>query len=419
MSTTKLIAYYLPQFHINDVNNAAWGTGFTEWTNVAKARPNFEGHYQPHIPADLGFYDLSFTETLSKQVSLAKEYQIYGFCFYYYWFSGKRVLYKPIENFLKSTIDFHFCICWANENWSKRWDGGNNEIILKQNYEENFEYEFVKSIREILLDKRYIRVNGKPILQIYRPNLFPNPEVSLLKIRESARQLGIGELEIAVVDVWLGVPQAVKIKADAIVEFIPHQYLKEDNFYPYELWDGLHFYNNNFIGCIVDYLKCINQSVSRWLDSEPSIKRYRGIIPSWDNTARKQDDGAIFINSSPELYSKWLSYLIAYSIKYKNDFIFINAWNEWGEGCHLEPDLKYGRSYLEATKCALNSKVTDMDILKNDLVSLVNRQKISNTPKGRESIKPISYKTFIKSRLTQYPYLFKIAKTALSLWRKK
>lgn len=409
MNSPKLITYYLPQYHITEINNKAWGPGFTEWTNVARARPNFKGHYQPHIPADLGFYDLSYIETIQKQVYLAKQYGIYGFCFYYYWFSGERVLFKPIENFLNSDIDFNFCICWANENWSKRWDGGNNEVILKQEYEVGFEYEFVKSIKDILLDKRYIKVNGKPLLQIYRPNLFPNSMSSIENIRKAARDLEIGELEIAVVDVWLGESEAVSMKADSLIEFIPHQYLKEENFYPMPLWSNLSLCNADFKGCIVDYLRCVKQSLNRWNDDNQTIKRYRGIIPTWDNTARKQNDGAIFIHSSPKTYGLWLRYLLSYSCERNLEFIFINAWNEWGEGCHLEPDLENGRSYLVETKEAFFSDIRSSKSLKSELLDFIDKTLEYEDKVLVDScppISPISFRTFIKSRLIQYPILF-------------
>ena len=165
---SKLIAFYLPQFHRIPENSDWWGPGFTEWHNVVRARPNFEDHYQPHIPRELGFYDLTYVDVMREQAELASLFGIYGFCFHYYWFSGRRILELPVDNFLKSDIDINFCLCWANENWTRTWDGANDGILLEQKYAEGDETLFINSLIEAFSDSRYIKVNGKPLLVVYR-----------------------------------------------------------------------------------------------------------------------------------------------------------------------------------------------------------------------------------------------------------
>lgn len=403
----KLIAFYLPQFHQTEVNDKAWGEGFTEWTNVAKARPLFEGHYQPHIPGKLGFYDLTNKEVLRKQCNLAKENGLYAFCFYYYWFDGRRELYKPLEEFFESSIDFHFCLCWANENWSKRWDGGNHEIIIKQEYENGFEKEFIRSVERYLKDSRYVRVNGKPLLLLYRPALFSDPADSIKKMREEALVLGIGEIEISIVDVWLGEDKAYEYGADSLTEFPPHQYLKEQNFVPYGFWPD--FVSSNFTGCFVEYGKCILESLNKWNNTSHKLKKYRGIIPGWDNTARKPESGAVFLNNSPELYGLWLKFLLEYSKKNNAEIVFINAWNEWGEGCHLEPDLKYGSAFLGETRKVTQSPYFEYDALKIELAEKAKQSLIKNKISSLYQNRPRpTLRSWCKTKLRGYPKIYSL-----------
>lgn len=342
---SKLIAFYLPQYHRIPENSEWWGPGFTEWTNVVKGRPNFEGHYQPHIPRDLGFYDLSHPDVMCEQAELAKLYGLHGFCFYYYWFSGRRILERPLENFLKSDIDINFCLCWANENWTRTWDGDTKSVLMGQNYADGDDENFIASLLDYFNDKRYIRVDGKPMLVVYRAKDIPNPAASFAKWRNLAKGHGFPGLHIVVVDFY-DISRPDEVDADALVEFPPHKFNG-----PQSVPDVVPAITNpEFAGGVVDYSKVIAQSAMRPV---PSFKLYRGIIPSWDNTARRQNTPTILINAQPDLYGEWLRYLRAYTRQNNpsesDNFIFINAWNEWGEGCHLEPDQKWGLQYLEQT----------------------------------------------------------------------
>ncbi|MBV5317447.1 MAG: glycoside hydrolase family 99-like domain-containing protein [Desulfobulbaceae bacterium] len=346
---SKLIAFYLPQYHRISENSEWWGPGFTEWTNVVKAKPNFSEHYQPHLPRELGFYDLSHPDVMREQAEMAKLYGIYGFCFYYYWFSGHRVLEKPIDNFIASDIDINYCLCWANENWTRTWDGDTKNILLHQKYESPDALTFITSLLPHFRDHRYIRVDGKPMLVVYRAKEIPNVENVFTLWRKAVKEAGFKGLHIAVVDFY-DISTPMEVGADALVEFPPHKFNGPQNV-PDQVPA---FTNDNFHGGVLDYAKIIAQSAGRTV---PEFILYRGIIPSWDNTARRQDNPTIVHKANPGLFGDWLRYLRAYNrenIAQKDDnFIFVNAWNEWGEGCHLEPDEKWGLAYLEAvTKSA-------------------------------------------------------------------
>lgn len=358
---SKLIAFYLPQYHRVEENSLWWGPGFTEWTNVARGRPNFEGHYQPHIPRDLGFYDLERVETMREQAELAKRYGVYGFCFYYYWFSGRRILERPLDNFLASDIDLPFCLCWANENWTRTWDGDTKSVLLEQKYADDDEARFIQDIYPFLADQRYIRVDGKPLLVVYRINELPAPADSIAKWRKAAQALGLPGLHISVVDFY-DISDPREVGADAMVEFPPHKFNGPQN-QPDPLPT---FSNPAFKGGLIDYPRIVAQSALR---EQPEFTLYRGILPSWDNTARRQDTGTIVINSTPDLFGSWLKYLRAYTTQSKagapDPFIFVNAWNEWGEGCHLEPDLRWGTGYLDEVARTAMVKVSEQDDLRH------------------------------------------------------
>ncbi|MGE0279320.1 MAG: glycoside hydrolase family 99-like domain-containing protein [Rhizobiaceae bacterium] len=340
--SAKLIAFYLPQYHVVPENSEWWGEGFTEWTNVRRAKPNFEGHDQPKIPRELGCYDLSDVSVMAVQAELAKLYGIHGFCFYHYWFSGRRILEKPVEQFLASDIEMPFCLCWANENWTRTWDGDTQSVLLEQKYLPSDASALIDSLMPAFRDRRYIMLNGKPLLLVYRAKQIPHSKTWFAAWRRAAKTAGFPGLHIAVVDMH-DVSTPDEVGADALVEFPPHKFGGPQS----APATAPTLTNSEFSGSFVDYRKIIAQSA---LKPPPPYPYYRGIIPSWDNTARRQNTGTTVIDARPDLYGIWLRYLRTYARQHDGDgLIFINAWNEWGEGCTLEPDERWGLGYLEET----------------------------------------------------------------------
>jgi lipopolysaccharide biosynthesis protein len=363
--TIKLIAIYLPQYHPIPENDAAWGEGFTEWTNVKTAQPLFEGHYQPHIPhEDVGYYDLREPETLVRQAAMAKKYGIYGFAYYHYWFNGKLLLNTPLDNMLKlKKPDFPFLYIWANENWTRRWDGCDNEIIVKQKYSLEDDRAHIRYLCEtIFCDERYIKINNKPIFAVYRPELFPNAKRTASLWREETAKYGFNGIYLINVNSVCHFPYSIssEIGFDTALEFAPQTNNSHliKNTYKYK--DK----GNDKEYCMCDYNNVVFNAIA---DIE-RIKRFRCICPSWDNSARKQKTGGSFMLTTPpyapELFSYWFSKVIEYTEDNfpKNErFVFINAWNEWGEGCHIEPDIKNGCKFLEAIEKTLHDEVTIPD----------------------------------------------------------
>lgn len=350
------IAFVLPQFHPIPENDEWWGKGFTEWTNVTKATPLFEGHYQPQLPTDLGFYDLRLPEARQAQADLAKEYGIHGFCYYHYWFNGKRLLNTPIDEMLRlQKPEMPFMLCWANENWTRRWDGRDHEILIKQEY--NFEDDAAHMrwlCAHVFLDKRYIRVNDCPVFVIYRHDLFPNITKTAKIWRDIAmNEFGYKGLYLCITESFNNQMDPTNINFDASIEFSPHQILanamkmgrKEEFLETLGLRKGKTY-------SMRDFKLGVTKSLNRQL---PNYKLYRSVTPSWDNTARRNENGIIGVGSSPKLYYEWLKQLRSTFVPFSNDenLIFINAMNEWAEGNKLEPCSKYKNAYLEATKKAL------------------------------------------------------------------
>lgn len=347
----KPIAFYLPQFHSIPLNDKFLGRGFTEWTNVTKTLPQFFGHYQPHLPIDVGFYDLSTDKVMYRQIELAKMYGIYGFCFYYYWFSGgKRLLETPIFNYLNNKdLDLPFCLCWANESWKRQWDGGNKKVMMEQEFSYEDCDKFFFDILPFLQDKRYIKIENKPLLIIYNPCLFKQEETTYFvnRIRQLARENNIGELKILGAKVF-GNSDSTVFNMDASVEFYPNSFEKLNEV---DLKNTI--LNKNFKSKVFDMEDAINNK--KFLP-EVSYPMYKTIFPYWDNSARKAIQGGWVFQSTPKLYKKWLKDIIEWTRKNHKEgdrYVFINAWNEWAEGAHLEPDQKYGYAFLEATKEAL------------------------------------------------------------------
>lgn len=356
MSDIRLIAMYLPQYHPIPENDRWWGEGFTEWTNVRKAQPRFAGHYQPHIPGKLGYYDLRDPIARQEQAELAREHGIHGFCYYHYWFNGKRLLERPFKEVLASgKPDFPFCICWANENWTRRWDGSENEILMAQQYSDEDSLNFINDLIPAFRDERYIRVNGKPLLLIYRTALFPDPLRTASIWREAMEKAGIGDIYLVRVENFIHhVEEApASLGFDAAMEFAPY-------------WGSAGDVLTDLSGIgasgvqmppemlVYDYETCMRNMLAR---PTPPYKLFRGVFPGWDNSARRRTRVSAFVNNSAEKYAYWLSLVLRQTIEqFSGDerLVFVNAWNEWGEGCHLEPDEQHGMKFLEATSQALD-----------------------------------------------------------------
>jgi GT2 family glycosyltransferase/glycosyltransferase involved in cell wall biosynthesis len=347
--SVRLIAFYLPQFHPIPENDAFWGKGFTEWVNVTRAQPLFEGHYQPHLPVDLGFYDLRIPEVREAQAALARAYGIHGFCYYYYWFNGRRLLSRPLEEVVQTgSPDFPFCICWANEPWSRRWDGSEDEVLVRQEYPDDYPERFIRDVLPILRDPRYIRVNDRPLLLVYRVTHLPNPVHAAEVWRTICRNEGIGEICLAAVGSF-GLRDPRPLGFEVGVEFPPHGATEMAT-----IEGSLHGLDPGFAGNVYDYGRCAARELGRRTD----YPRFRGLMVGWDNTARWGKRATIFHDASPKIYEQWLRGLLMQAAEASAPYpplVFVNAWNEWAEGTHLEPDQLHGRAYLEATASALKS----------------------------------------------------------------
>lgn len=350
-SKVKLIAFYLPQFHPIPENDEWWGKGFTEWTNVSRGIPQFAGHYQPHLPDELGFYDLRIVETQKRQIELAKKYGIYGFCYYYYWFGGKTLLTRPLEQVMaNSDLDLPFCLCWANENWTRRWDGLDQEVLIAQSHGAEDGLRFIRSIEPYLRDPRYIKINGRPLLMIYRPGLIPNFAATVSQWRDYCKENSIGD-PFLVMAQGFGDTDPRPYDLDGAVEFPP--LILDDRLSPIN--HELSFINPEYQGTVYDY----SQLVECQRDfTPPPYKLFKTVFPGWDNEARRPGRSLIFANSSPDWYGKWLAAACDFALTQQDNdgrIVFINAWNEWAEGAHLEPDRKYGYAYLQATRDCLDN----------------------------------------------------------------
>jgi lipopolysaccharide biosynthesis protein len=362
------IAFYLPQFHPIPENDAWWGKGFTEWTNVVKAKPQFKGHYQPHLPADLGFYDLRLSETRQAQAELAREHGIHGFCYYHYWFNGRRLLERPVNEMLASgQPDFPFCLCWANENWTRRWDGFEHEILLKQVYSRDDDLRHIRSLIPVFKDHRYIKVNGKPFFLIYKIGNLPEPAETIRLWREETIKAGFPDLYLANVECLESEHgAALRLPLDAAVEFAPDWKCLPPLFLPW--WAKIRGARRVIRKSqwwkhrIYEYVGLRDRMLAK--PKAPYVQ-YRCVTPMWDNHARRATGAYILHRSSPQAYQEWLSTVIKdfNPPSSEENFVFINAWNEWAEGNHLEPCQKWGRAYLEATREALRCALPSMDDL--------------------------------------------------------
>jgi len=373
----RAIAFYLPQFHPIPENDAWWGKGFTEWTNVVTGKPRFEGHGQPHLPADLGFYDLRLPETRQQQADMARAAGIEAFCYYHYWFQGKRLLGRPIDEVLASgEPDFPFCLCWANESWSRAWSGRDHDVLMQQGYDAADSAAHVAWLCEVFRDPRYLRVDGHPLFLVYMPEKLPDaPRLLEQWRRETITRIGVDPYFCAV-RTGFSTRDSTGLRAlgfDGVVEFEPNRKhipaAKNPTGYavsllrrllPARWYDALR--NNRWLGerniyTVVDYATYVDKSLAR-----PTLDHttYPVVFPSWDNSARRSS-ATIIENHDATEYARWLEDAVTRvsARSPQQRLVFLNAWNEWAEGCHLEPDRIHGHAFLEATAQRLLSYETN------------------------------------------------------------
>jgi lipopolysaccharide biosynthesis protein len=346
----RLIAFHLPQFHPTAENDEWWGRGFTEWTNVSRAKPQFVGHEQPRLPADLGYYDLRVPEVRAKQASLAKSHGIEAFCYWHYWFGGKRLLSRPVDEILQSGApDFPFCLAWANETWSRRWLGEDKEILTKQIYSPEDDLRHARWLTQAFADGRYLRFRERPIFLVYRPGDLPEPERTTETIRTQCIQSGLSEPYLLAINAHIHT-DCRKLGFDGNVDFEPQLGVLSNAFK-----EGLKVY---------DYAMARQLMTSRRRD----YPIHPCIFVGWDNTPRRGANAIVIQNSTPELFAVGLQEIVSAvrNKPFEERLVFVNAWNEWAEGNYLEPDQQHGRAYLEAVR-RVNSTVEVEGVLKATL----------------------------------------------------
>jgi len=344
----RVVAFYLPQFHQVPENDAWHGPGFTEWSVVARTKPLFDGHDQPHLPGELGFYDLRVPETREAQARLARSHGISGFLYYHYWFRGKRMLDRPFDEVLASgRPDFPFALCWANESWYRRWQGSSDEMLVAQEYDEADDREHIRWLIEAFRDPRYIRVHGRPLLAIYRAQWLPDPKRTFDLWREECALAGVEAPWMVLFETGDHDRDPAERGFDASAEFVPHGMAELVR--PIDSPQGVDpshlFY---------DYETVAAAYSDR---PDPPWVRYPCVATGWDNTPRRQNGEAMVLcGSTPDRYGEWLRRAVtSQTDRHGSDgIVFVNAWNEWAEGAHLEPDTRHGRRFLEVTRDVLS-----------------------------------------------------------------
>jgi len=355
--SSRVIAYYLPQFHPIPENDEWWGKGFTEWTNAAKARPLFKGHYQPHIPADLGYYDLRLPETRDAQAAMARKHGVEAFCYYHYWFAGRRLLERPFNEVLASgEPDFPFCLCWANQTWTGIWHGAPNRVLIEQTYPgmEDHRRHF-ETLLPAFCDKRYVKVDGKPMFMVYNLDELPDSARVLEFWRELASKAGLPGLFLVAehrlpdwdpkvhgydaavtislwrwADKWVSWNQPIKK-----IRRKTRQLRGRPTVHPYEQ---------------------VSESIV--IERTNGIENFPCVVPNWDNTPRSGSNGLVLHGSTPELFRRQVRRALdrMHDVPREHRIVFVKSWNEWAEGNHMEPDWKFGLQYLEVLSEELTGK---------------------------------------------------------------
>jgi lipopolysaccharide biosynthesis protein len=343
-------AFYLPQFHAIPENDEWWGEGFTEWTNVGRAEAMFPGHRQPVRPAGPhGHYNLIDPAVVAWQTDLAARHDVDAFVYYHYWFDGHRLLERPLDNYLHSEHSHPFAICWANENWTRRWDGKEREVLMAQNYGPNTPADVFQSFLPYLSDPRYLQVGGKALLLVHRADHLPEPRRFADEWRALADAHGIGELWIVASETWAGVDPHL-LGFDAVAEFPP----VGDSTLGVAVRRLPRGLRRGYRGRINSYTALAERYCSR---PPVDFPRHPAVVPGWDNTARRGAKATLFVGSHPAIYSAWLADARARerAARGSSGVVFVNAWNEWAEGAYLEPDTAHGYAYLEATRWSSGS----------------------------------------------------------------
>jgi lipopolysaccharide biosynthesis protein len=353
VAAARLVAMHLPQFHPIPENDEWWGRGFTEWTNVASARPLFKGHYQPHVPADLGFYDLRLADTREAQATLARSYGISGFCYYHYWFEGRRLLERPFEDVLRlGRPDFPFCLCWANETWSRRWLGEERDILIEQTYSPEDDVRHARWLVRAFSDTRYLTVHGRPLFLIYRPRHLPQPRRTTDTLRAACVKAGLPDPYLLGVDAHCPGFDARTVGFDDTMNFSPQlgvlRLALQDGLSGGRLLRNIGFRIVSGRFKLYDY----EESWQTMVAARPVFPTLPSVVVGWDNTPRRGREGVIFVNATPERFGRAVTEALnAVAVRHPEEqLVFLNARNEWAEGNHLEPDLRNGHAYLDVVK---------------------------------------------------------------------
>lgn len=360
----RFIAHYLPQFHPIPENDIWWGKGFTEWTNVMQSKPLFKSHYQPHLPADLGFYDLRVPEVREAQAELARSYGIHGFMYYHYWFAGKRLIERPFDEVLRSgKPDFPFCLCWANETWSRRWLGEDKEILIQQDYSEEDFRNHARWLAKAFADKRYIRVDGRPVFVIYRYAGIPKNLDPVQLLRNELSKLGADDPYLVAADAHSRDFDFRMVGFDHSLAFEPALGALPNGFD--DRWSLERAMKNRRFGVASGSLNLYDYEEALDIMEKTSSRHPRipCLLVGWDNSPRRGEKGIIFQNCSPQSFGRVLERRLRGWLKTSpsTDLFFLNGWNEWAEGNHLEPDQKFGLGFLEELRRVRNRVGEEFD----------------------------------------------------------
>lgn len=340
----RTIAFYLPQFHTIPENDEWWGEGFTEWTNVRRAAPQFEGHQHPRLAGELGEYDLSDPDVYRRQSELARTAGVDAFCMYFYWFDGRRLLERPVEAWRQDDQLLPYCLSWANESWTRRWDGKERDVLMPQSYAEGFDDQIFDDLLPHFRAPHYLTQDGRPVFLVHRVELVPEPKKFAQKFRDKAMAAGLPGLYLVAAETTPGI-QPSAFGFDAVAEFPPvgANTLATAQLRP------LSGVSSEFRGRLMSYPRMVKRFLAR---RDPEFVRHAGVAPGWDNTARRRSSATVYVGASPSRYAAWLAAAHEREERRRGPrgLVFVNAWNEWAEGAYLEPDGLHGSSYIEATR---------------------------------------------------------------------